>query len=166
MLSSTYRSAAVSGQWSHLYLRDKKEVQCSPVVLQQGRQDSHHFVDLLQTSLSTDGEKGKKRGKQTVVLHCLLTCGLQDFISKGKIPNAIQNFPEGYIITWQVEAMWFYPGKQVKGYAHEANILSNLAGLSLHILLVNRRNSCLVFRNLHQLNYRSRPHCARHCTCT
>lgn len=38
-----------------------------------------------------------RQGKPAVP-HCLLTCGLQDFNSKGKTPNAIQNLPEGYIV--------------------------------------------------------------------
>lgn len=54
MSSLTYNSA-VSG-----YLWDKKEVQCSPVVMQQGGQDSHHFRDMVWTSLGTDKEEGKK----------------------------------------------------------------------------------------------------------
>lgn len=49
---------------------------------------------MLETSLSTGWEKGKE-GKQTAAPHCLLNCGLEDFISKGKTPGAIQNFPEG-----------------------------------------------------------------------
>lgn len=38
----------------------KKEVRCSPVVMQQGGQDSPHLVDILQTYLSTDKEEGKR----------------------------------------------------------------------------------------------------------
>lgn len=66
--------------------------------MQQGGQGSGHARAMPQASLSTGWEDGNE-GKQTVALHCLLTCGLQDFISKGKTHSAIQNFPEGYIIT-------------------------------------------------------------------
>lgn len=88
-IPSASTSAAVSG-----YLWDKKEVLWPPVVMQQGSGDS---IAELETSLSTGWEEGKE-GKQTAAPQCLLNCGLEDFISKGKTPSAIQNFPEGSII--------------------------------------------------------------------
>lgn len=47
-----------------------------------------------------------------------------------------------------MEAVWFYPGEQVQGYTQKANIPTNLAGLSLHTLLLTRRQGCLASETL------------------
>lgn len=68
------------------------------------------------------GGQGKSPNK-TAALHRHLTCGSYNFISKGKTPSAIQNFPEGYIIIGQVEALWFYPGEQVQKYTQSKHTI-------------------------------------------